>query len=385
MKKLKKIFSFLLVCVLLGSLTSCEKAGTELSDLMIIQGIGIDYENKGYKVTVEILNNEQSGSPNGNTSSENKTKIYTMYGESVSEALRLLTTKSGNIPLFAHNRVVVINENLGEKSLKDITDFFVRDYDSRVSQLMCIAKNKTAEEIIRANLLEDSVKSEILENLLEESYMQSIVPRVRIIDAVNFLNNPLLSLCIPSVTIVKNEKYEDYKLTGCALYDSSGKASGFLDIEQSKGIAFLTDTVKSGFITGSLSEGDNATFLINKSKTTYNISTENGTLKYCINVNISCDIDEIGKIHTQLSDEKILKELKNAVRISVAKRIFGALEVLQQQDNGDCVFFCKILELKNNALYKSVEKEWPQIFSSIQTEVNVDVTIRRVGEETLEN
>ena len=52
MKKLKKIFSFLLLCVLLGSLTSCEKAGTELSDLMIIQGIGIDIEDDGkYSVT----------------------------------------------------------------------------------------------------------------------------------------------------------------------------------------------------------------------------------------------------------------------------------------------------------------------------------------------
>ena len=60
----------------LVSFASCEKAGTELSDLMIIQGIGVDYKDGLYTVTVEILNNEQSGSPNGDSVSENKTKIY---------------------------------------------------------------------------------------------------------------------------------------------------------------------------------------------------------------------------------------------------------------------------------------------------------------------
>ncbi len=369
--------------VLLGSFSSCEKAGTELSDLMIIQGIGIDYGDGGYKVTVEILNNEQSGSPNGNTSSENKTKIYTMQGESVSEALRLLTTKSGNIPLFAHNRVVVINSDLKEKSLNDITDFFVRNYDSRVSQLLCVAKDKTAEEIIRAQLLQDTVKSEILENLLEESYMQSVVPRVRIIDAVNSLQNPLTALCIPTVTVIKNGKNEDYKLMGCALYSREGKVSSYLDIEQTKGLAFLSDTVKTGFINGKMSQGDDVTFLINKSKTKYDVKIENGILKYRVNVKISCDIDEISSNKHALSDKEIMKELKEAVCASVAERVYGAISELQMQKDGDCVSFCKILELTNNALYKNVKDNWSQVFPSIQTEVCVDVTIRRVGEETL--
>ena len=64
MKKTLKRLSIILACIAaLGSLSSCERAGTELSDLMIIQGIGIDVIKQGYKVTVEILNNEQSGSP----------------------------------------------------------------------------------------------------------------------------------------------------------------------------------------------------------------------------------------------------------------------------------------------------------------------------------
>ena len=102
MKKTLKRLSLILACIVaLGSFSSCERAGTELSDLMIIQGIGIDVNKQGYKVTVEILNNEQSGSPSGDSSADNKTKIYTATGESVASALMELTTKNGNKPFYA--------------------------------------------------------------------------------------------------------------------------------------------------------------------------------------------------------------------------------------------------------------------------------------------
>ena len=115
----------MLVCILcVTSFSSCEKAGTELSDLMIIQGIGVDYKNGQYTVTVEILNNEQSGSPSGDASSDNKTKIYNAQGESVGGALMKLTTKSGNKPFYAHNRVIVLGEGVINKDLEDVIDFF---------------------------------------------------------------------------------------------------------------------------------------------------------------------------------------------------------------------------------------------------------------------
>jgi spore germination protein KC len=227
---------------------------------MIIQGIGVDYEKGNYTVTVEILNNEQSGTPSGDSSSENKTKIYSMKGETVSEALRLLTTKSGNIPLFAHNRVIVINEKLNEKNIADVMEFFVRNYDSRASQLVCISKGKKAEEVIRAKLMSDTVKSEILENLLTESYKNSLIPQVRVIDVMNALNNKVQTLAVPAIKVAKNGENEDYELSGCALYDENGNACGFLDAEQSEGLAFLNNEVKKGFFTEYLPNGEKATF-----------------------------------------------------------------------------------------------------------------------------
>ena len=75
MRKIKIAIVFILCLFCVTLFSSCEKPGTELSELMIMQGIGIDFDNNIYTVTVEILNNEQSGSPGGDGTSENKTKI----------------------------------------------------------------------------------------------------------------------------------------------------------------------------------------------------------------------------------------------------------------------------------------------------------------------
>lgn len=350
---------------------------------MIIQGIGVDYEKGNYTVTVEILNNEQSGSPSGDSSSENKTKIYSMKGETVADALRLLTTKSGNLPLFAHNRVIVINENLNEKTISDVLEFFVRNYDSRASQLICISKGKKAEDIIRAKLLNDTVKSEILENLLKESYEHSLIPQVRVIDAVNFLDNKALTLCIPAVSVKKNGENEDYELSGCAVYDEKGRVSKFLSVEEAEGLAFLNNDVRKGFFTENLPNGEKATFVINKSKTRFRVGTENGNLIYYLTVNISCDLDEIGAKERAKNDSEILADLEKTIKNAVCRRMESTLNALQKTDGGDCVRYCRILELKKPALYKTVEDNWKAVFNNAKTKVSVNVTIRRVGEETL--
>ena len=382
MKKLKRIFSLFLATTLLLSFASCQKAGTELSQLMIIQGIGIDAINNGYRVTVEILNNEQSGTPSGDGSSENKTKIYTAEAQSVSAALRTLTSKSGNLPLFAHNRVIVIGEGAANQKLSDILDFFLRNYDSRASQLVCVAKNSDAEKIIRAKLLNDTVKSEILENMLLESHRQSLIPRVRVVDAINILNTPTAVLCLPAVTVQKNGENEDFKLDGCALYGHDETFSMYMTTGDAEGLAFLTDTVEKGFLTAELPNGEKAGFVINKSKTRYEISEKNGVLHYNLKINISCDIDEVSGAEYFSTDDDFFEVVKSSVAKAVIKRAENSLVVLKGNHGGDALRYGKRLMLLKPELYNSVKDNWDDVFKSAVTTVTVKVTVRRIGEET---
>lgn len=383
MRKISLSISLLLLSVLiLGSFTSCEKAGTELSDLMIIQGIGIDVTNGGYKVTVEILNNEQSGSPSGDSSAENKTKIYNATGETVGSALMKLTTKSGNKPFYAQNRVIVLGETTAQRNLQDVMDFFERNYDSRASQLLCVAKNTKAEEVIRAKLLNDTVKSKILEKMLESGYEQSLVPRVRIIDAVNTVKDETTYLSIPAVSVQNNGENQDFSLDGCALFDKDESFCMYLSSEDAKGLAFLNNDIKEGFISADLPNGQKATFVVVKGKTHYKILKENGNLHYKLNIDVVCDLEEVGGADFFSTDYDFMEKIKSAAGEAIAKTAENTMVVLQSEKGGDGVRYGRRLYLSDNKEYKKVKKDWNKAFKNSVTSINVNVTIRRIGEET---
>ncbi len=383
MRKIYRTISLMVLCSLaLLNLSSCEKAGTELSDLMIIQGIGIDVAKEGYKVTVEILNNEQSGSPSGDSSAENKTKIYNATGESVASALMKLTTKSGNKPFYAQNRVIVLGEATAQRNLTDVLDFFERNYDSRASQLICVAKDRKAEDIIRAKLLTDTVKSKILEKMLESSYEQSLVPRVRIVDAINTIKDDTTYLCIPAVAVQNNGANQDFTLEGCALFDKDESFCMYLSADDARGLAFLDNNIREGFISADLPNGQKATFVIVKGKTYYQIIKENGKLHYRLSIDLVCDLEEVGGAEFFSTDDDFMEKIKGAAGASVAQLAENTLITLQSEHGGDGIRYGRRLYLYDNNEYEKLKSNWEKEFKNSLTSLKVQVTIRRIGEET---
>ena len=59
---LKKILLLFFVLFVFLMFCSCERYGTEIEDMMIIQGVAVDKENDNFVVTIEMLNNKQSAS-----------------------------------------------------------------------------------------------------------------------------------------------------------------------------------------------------------------------------------------------------------------------------------------------------------------------------------
>ena len=63
----------------------------------------------------------------------------------------------------------------------------------------------------------------------------------------------------------------------------------------------------------------------------------------------------------------------------------NTLIVLQREHGGDVIRYGRRLSLKDNKLYKSVKDDWKKVFSECRTSVDINVTLRRIGEETFHN
>ena len=161
MQKSRLIKKFILLFVIcsFSFLCSCERYGTEIEDMMIIEGIAVDLNQGKYEVTIEMLNNKQSASADASNVGEEMTLTYSAAGETIAEALRLLINKTGTVPTYAHNKVIILSEAVIRRDISKILDFFERDYTAQPTTLLCVAEGVKAGEILKADIGTDISKS----------------------------------------------------------------------------------------------------------------------------------------------------------------------------------------------------------------------------------
>lgn len=374
----KSICLIICISLILSSFCGCEKLSTELSDMMIIQGVGIDKVGGTFKTTIEILNNEQSGSSGGDNMSDEKTKVYSGTGETVSAAIRSVISKNGKMPLFAHLRVIVIGEETARTDMSELLDFFARDYNTRADVPVCIAKGLTAEEIITANLSTDLIKSETLRNILFSSAEMSEIQYVRILDAVNTMLDETSCMYIPAVLIEQNGQNVCYKLEGSALFDYENTFITFLDSNTTKSLVLLNNKIKKGAFTVKTENSVRASFLIVNGKVKYDITVEDGILVYNVKIKLSCDLNEFDG---GIKSRETVDELKTSLEKKVESELLQAMSFIQGNKNIDAVRFGRRLLKRDKETFFSVSDNWRESFGKIKTNVNAEVTIRRIGEK----
>jgi len=147
MTKLIKIATLL---TLLFILTSCWDA-TELPDLAIIGGIGIDKTEEGeFSVSLQIANpGEVARGQEGAGRDASTIVVHTNTGNTLFEAFRKVTTQLSRQAYFPHMILVVINEKLAEEDgINEVMDWFERDHEPRTNANVLISRGVDAEEIL---------------------------------------------------------------------------------------------------------------------------------------------------------------------------------------------------------------------------------------------
>lgn len=380
MKTTVKIIAALAVLAAAFVFGGCEKLGTELSELMIMQGIGVDKTADGYRVTVEILNNEQLGSTEGGVSSD-LTRVYSAEGKTVSQALYRLPAFNGSTPFFAHNRVIILGESVIRYGIYEVLDFFERDFNSRPTQQICAAKGCEAADLLNAKLPSGDVRSEILDDILFEAYETTAAPRVRVVDAVNRLNGESATLCIPSIIMKEEGKYNVYELDGCAAFNINGSFGKYISAEAAAGVQLLDGVIKRGEITAPLENGKSASFVILRGKTSYKINTDGEYPVYFVKTEILCDLNTVEGELPYSDDGDYIKALEASAEKAVRERMYEIAAYLKANGLDPARFGRRLLCADFNA-YNIMKNDWQTVYKNCKADITVDVTLRRIGEET---
>ena len=378
----KKIILLVLILFCFFSFCSCERYGTEIDDMMIIQGIAVDKEYDKFNVTIEMLNNKQSASADSSNVGEEMTLVYSAKGETVAEALRLIINKTGNVPTYTHNKVIVLGESVLKTDISKLLDFFERDYTTQPVTLVCVAKGVKAGDVLKANIGSDMSKSEILEKILNQSALSSVTPETRLIDVINVILDETACVALPAVTIEKNGETEAFFVENIAVFDYNNEFSFFMDRKASESIVKLLGELKNGTLVTEDENGNKATFIIVEGKTKYDVTVNNNVVNYNVKIKMFCDLNAYEGDNFKSIKNETVKNFKENIEFDTEQTINNTYKTLLQYGAFDILRFGRRLMQNDNVAYNALKNDWQNSFKKSNLNLDVEVVIRRIGEES---
>ncbi len=378
----KKISLLLLVLLMFFLFSSCERYGTEIEDMMIIQGIAVDKEKDAYEVTVEMLNNKQSASADSSNVGDEMTLVYSAKGETVAEALRLIINKTGNVPTYTHNKVIILSEDVARTDITKILDFFERDYTTQPITLVCVAKQIKAGEVLKANIGKDISKSEVLEKILNQSAISSITPETRLIDVINTVLDETACITLPAVTLEKNGETQTFFVEHVAVFNYNNEISYYLGRESAESFVKLLGELKNGTLVTEDEKGKKATFIIVDGKTKYEAEVINGVVNYNVNIKMYCDLNAYEGDEFKPIKNETVGVFKRNIEMDTERKIYDTYKSIQENGAFDILRFGRRLLQSDKESYKLLKNNWQNNLENSNLIVDVDVIIRRIGEES---
>lgn len=379
---LKKMTLLFLIVVMISCFCSCERYGTEVEDMMIIQGVAVDKDNEVYEVTIEMLNNKQSASADSSNVGEEMTLVYSGKGETVAEALRLIINKTGNVPTYTHNKVIILSEEVAKNDITKVLDFFERDYTTEPVTLVCTAKDVKAGEVLKANIGKDISKSEVLEKILNQSAISSITPETRLIDVINTVLDETACIALPTVTLQGNGETKTFFVENIAVFNYNNEISYYLGRESSENFVKLLGELKNGTLVTEDENGSKATFIIVDGKTKYKAEVINGIVNYNVKIKMYCDLNAYEGDRFQSIKNETVELFRKNIELDTERKLKDTYKAIQKHDSFDILHFGRRLLQNDKNAYKQMKNNWQENFKNGNINVDVEVIIRRIGEES---
>lgn len=151
----------IILIILLLTLSGCYDY-KEINDLAIITAIGVDYKDGEYKITLEILNDQ-------NDKDSGKIKAYTKTGsdKSLAKALEKAADLLSDQANYTHVKLLILSDTITDGKFQNIIDFFMRSTYFRENFYVISSMDTEPEKILEKNTDENPVASTAIINLLE--------------------------------------------------------------------------------------------------------------------------------------------------------------------------------------------------------------------------
>lgn len=382
---MKKALAICAVFLLALGLTGCNSEygddGREIRDRLIVQGMGVDRTEDGYLLTLQAFNTAVAGGQDDGMSG-NVTRIYEASGATIADALRNVTLTSGRRPLYSHNWVIVFGADVAREGLNETLDFFVRDYSTRATVDLAVARGKAAE-VIRSPFNGSSIPAREIQMALKMGQVNAKTLQLPLHEAVTLLEDKTSDVYLPLLKPLRDEgkELDTVLVDGLAVF-REGKYAGDLSAEETRSLLFLTGQIESGDLVVEGESFGKASLEIIKSKTKYETEMKNGAPAYRVTVDCVCDLNEIERADFGSVEGPVRAQIEQALSAMLEGQLRRTAEICLQSYRSDVLRLGNRLWLAQPSEFRKVENRWREVLPKAELTIEVKTTVRRTGQKS---
>ena len=373
-----------IICLLL--LTGCWDR-KELSDIGIIVGMAIDKdpETGEYIITSQYL--RPAAESTQTPTPEQPFLVVSATGKTIAEVMRKANQTIDRESVFAHNKVIIISEELAREGLIPIIDTFQRGKQVRGHVWFSIAKDIEAKKLLQ---IKQEKISRVPANALSSLFQSSEYSAT----AVNLLTYYKEILCSGQNAVVgvlmreeiDYEPYERVKLSGAAAFKRD-KLVGFLNKIETRGYNWITGgptTIQGAMTLPSLLEEDKLVTVLLRDLKSEIKPTVDKSNQITFTINVEQKLSMTGQEATvKLEDRKeifdYLNELQGEAEKKIEEEIKGVIDKAQKDFQSDIFGFGEMLNKRYPKVWNKVKENWSETFATVPYTVNVRVEIITSG------
>ena len=383
MRKIKRILAVVTVsAALICGLSGCAQTNV-INRRAIVQAIDLDWEDGKFIATLEYFSPMGGGDQPINLTASNS-EITTGEGITISNAISNAALPKGKEPFYAQSSIVVIGRELAETGLDKVADFINFDIDLRVNTEMYIADNK-ASDIISKNVDLGVLPGETMERIQEIYSTGGMMFSIEYYQFINYFYSPYLSAGLPLITAVPKEEAEKGKegsdqesipknelaYLGTEIIKGK-KASGSLDLEETRGALFLTDRVDTTNIDTVLPNEEPLSVDVISSETIVKpVYNSKNDIRFEIQINNIVNLQEYHPRSAQLRDEEEMKLLDKAVTGVILQECESAWNKLMKEQRADVLGFGNQLRSAHPELSGWLDDNWENALPNVKFEISV--------------
>lgn len=359
---------------------------TDLSDRAIVQGVGVDWADGEYVVTMQVFSPEGSGGQTIVDPANENAKIITCRGATVAQAVAESARDQAKEFYLGHNRIVILGGGTWERPLEETLSYFGNSPDSRLDVTLLTTPGK-ASDILDVGISQTILPAMSIENTVRNAQRSGLSAEVLLVDAVQALTREYRGAVIPVIQPVEKENSEDrdmkaVELTGIALFSRS-RQEGVLEGAAARGFLFLRDEIESVVYPVETRDYQRAAVELYRSRTRIVPELSGDRLRFRVEIRAEGMLVEKALREGGSFSIQSLEGLEREVERRIQADCREAWQKSGVEARSDVFSLGDRVRNRRPDLWKSLEGDWRQRLDGIEFVYDVHVDVNRTGMQAL--